>query len=103
MNNMNMDNNENQEATVPVFEFTLPANELDSDVKMGQTGEVIIPVEVISLGDNAVTFRKVGMAYSDRHFQDFKDMPASEMRKRMKVLKPDEMEKPFKSSIKEEK
>jgi hypothetical protein len=96
MNNMNMDNKENQDAEMPVMEFTLPANELDAMVKVGQKGEVMIPVEVIATGDNSVTLRKIGAASADKHFQDVKDMPAMEMRKHMKVLDSNEITNPFK-------
>lgn len=105
MPDMNMDNMEHEDATSPILEFTVPSAEIDSDLKMEQKGEVIIPVEVIAKGDTSITFRKIGIIRTDKHFQDhmgMEDMPHEEMRKKMKVLPAEEMEKPFKQD-KEEK
>lgn len=80
MPNTNMDNNKNQEATEPVFDFTLPKSELDADMAVGDCGEVAIPVEVVSVNSGSVTLRKYGKAKTT---EDFKEMSSSQMREKI--------------------
>ena|SRR3990172_6162752 len=93
----NMDIRKNPDATVPIFEFTLPKSEVDADMRVGQVGEVRIPVEVVSIVDSAVTFRKTGTASTEI---TFREPTVNEMRSTMKVAPADEMEE---SMTKEEK
>jgi len=85
----NMDIRKNPEATTPVFEFTLPKHEIDADLKMGDHGEVIVPVEVVAVTGSDVTFRKVASARTD---QKFGPTSSAEMREKMEVLAPEDME-----------
>jgi hypothetical protein len=83
-NNTNMDINKNKNATVPVFEFTLPTNELDTEMEIGEVGEVIIPVEVVQIGTNTITFRKLKSARTDK---TFRKESLDEMRSRIGIVK----------------
>lgn len=100
MPDMNMDNIENPEATMPVMEFTVPTTEVDGMMDIGQVGEIIIPVEVISRDKTSITFRKAGAARTDKHFQQ---ESAKDMRKKVKVLSADESYNSFKEIKSEEK
>lgn len=78
----NMDNKKNPNASVDVFEFTLPKNEVDQALDVGSFGEVMIPVEVLSVGEKTYTFRKRASAHTDKPFQD---EPLAVMRERIGV------------------
>jgi len=82
MPSTNMDINKNKQTTVPVFEFTLPKSEIHADVTVGEYGEVCIPVEIIAIEGDAVTFRKNGPAEAD---DMFRPEPLSKMRERIGV------------------
>ena len=84
MPDTNMDVKKNKDATSPVFEFTLPNSELESVFKVGEKGEVIIPVEVVSADSTSTTFRKIMSARTDKHFQA---ESAMDMRDRIGVVK----------------
>lgn len=88
MPSTNMDINKNKNATAPVFEFTLPKSEVDADVAVGEFGEVSIPVEVIAIEGESITFRKNGKAEAE---DMFKPEPLSNMRERMGVVDSEEM------------
>lgn len=60
--NTNMDIHGPSIADGPQLEFTLLLNELEDMFVVGTTGEVIIPVEVIQVNKEAVSFRKRGRA-----------------------------------------
>lgn len=64
MVNTNMDLKKKASPDGPQLEFTLPLNDLQIDLEVGQKGEVIIPVEVTQLADGMVSFRKTGKAKS---------------------------------------
>jgi len=83
MPSTNMDNINNKEATEPVFEFSLPKNELDASLDVGDCGEVSIPVEVVSIGKDSVTLRKYGKA---RTTEDFKEMSSNQLRDKIGVV-----------------
>lgn len=51
------------------FEFSLPLNELDAQFAPGEVGTVLVPVEVIEVGKETVTFRKRGKASQQMSFQ----------------------------------
>jgi len=80
MPSTNMDTKNNQDATEPVFEFTLPQNELDAPLAVGECGEVSIPVEVVAVGKDGVTLRKYGKAKTT---EDFKEMSSSQIREKV--------------------
>lgn len=86
----NMDVNKNKTATVPVLEFRLPVSEVDAPLKMGQAGNIVIPVEVVEVSDGMIMFRKIGKAEAD----DFHEEPLSKMRERIGVV--EDEEKPLK-------
>ena len=80
----NMDNQKNPTATAPVLEFSIPDNEVEEGLKVGDKGELIIPVEVVSKGDGITTYRKSGAAKSERRFRE---ESITEMRDRIGVVK----------------
>jgi hypothetical protein len=82
--NPNMDIRKNPNATEAVMEFSLPSNELDTDMSVGEFGELIIPVEVIAKGDGKFTFRKVKSARTDT---TFRKEGLNDMRDRIGVVK----------------
>lgn len=82
MPSTNMDINKNKNATVPVFEFTLPKSEVMSDLAVGEFGEICIPVEVVAVEKEAVTFRKNGPAEAEAMFRP---EPLNQMRERIGV------------------
>jgi hypothetical protein len=97
MPSTNMDINKNKTATVPVFEFTLPKHEIEADLAVGEYGEVCIPVQIIAIDKESVTFRKNGKAEAE---DMFRPEPLHQMRERMGVT--DEPEEPMKKEVKEE-
>ena len=66
----NMDIRKNPDATAPVLEFSLPKHEIDTDLAVGEFGEVILPVEVVAVSGSMVTFRKTKSARADATFHD---------------------------------
>jgi hypothetical protein len=77
-----MDINKNKSVTVPVFEFTLPKSEIQADLKVGEYGEICIPVMIIAIEKDAVTFRKNGPAEAE---DMFRPEPLNNMRERIGV------------------
>lgn len=75
----NMDIKNNKEATAPIMEFMLPKSEVDADLKVGQHGKITIDVEVISIGDGMISFRKESNAVAGR----FSEETIPEMRGRI--------------------
>ena len=51
------------------FEFKLPLSEIDGQFAPGETGKVIVPVEVVEVGKESVTFRKRGRATTETAFR----------------------------------
>ncbi len=47
-----------QAFVTPTLEFSIPAHEVDKDVKVGDVGVVTIPVVIVSNENEVVTFRK---------------------------------------------
>lgn len=82
MPSTNMDINKNKTATVPVFEFMLPKSEIMADLAVGEFGEISIPVEVVAVEKDTVTFRKNGPAEAE---DVFKPEPLHQMRERIGV------------------
>lgn len=91
----NMDINNNKNATTPVFEFSIPRNEVDVDLAIGEFGEICIPVEVVEVGKDAITFRKRGKAEAE---DIFRPEPLEKMRERIGEVEDEEM--PMKSEEK---
>ena len=79
---INMDTNKKKEKEGPQLEFTLPANELLDQFRVGEIGRITIPVEVIQAKDGSVTFRKRGEAQTDGSFSQ---TTAAEMKKNLPV------------------
>lgn len=52
------------------FEFTLPILELDAQFAPGEVGVVMIPVEVVEVGKETVTFRKRGRTRLQAQFRE---------------------------------
>jgi hypothetical protein len=96
MPSTNMDINKNKTTTVPVFEFTLPKHEVEADLTVGEYGEICIPVEIIAIDKDSVTFRKNGKAEAE---DMFRPEPLSGMRDRMGVT--DEPIEPMNKDLKE--
>lgn len=86
--NTNMDNKANPTATVPILEFSLPKSEFDTDIAVGDSGDIMIPVEVIEVTKDRVSFRKDGKAEA---CGDFKPETMDDMRERIGVVD-DELE-----------
>lgn len=87
MSETNMDTRKNPEATVPVMEFRLPFGEIDMELEVGELGQIVVPVEVISKADGSYTFRKTGKAASDGNFRP---EALTDMRKRLLAKQKDE-------------
>jgi len=58
-------------------EFELPLNELLDQFKAGDSGKVIIPVDVLRVDNEKVRFKKKGSAET---YGSFKDRPLEEVR-----------------------
>jgi hypothetical protein len=97
MPSTNMDINKNKDVTVPVFEFMLPKSEVQADLTVGEYGEISIPVQIIAVDKDSVTFRKNGPAIAE---DMFKPEPLHQMRDRMGVT--DEPEKSMSKNLKKE-
>jgi len=54
----NMDNKNNPTSTVPEFEFTLPMTEIDEPGQVGDIGNITIPIEIVEVTQDSMTFRK---------------------------------------------
>lgn len=81
----NMDVRKNPMATVPIMEFMVPVSELDMELKEGERGKLLIPVEVVALGDGMVTFRKMK---SITAAGTFRRETTNEMRERLLEAEP---------------
>lgn len=65
----NMDVRKNPTATVPVMEFMVPISELDMELKEGERGKLLVPVEVVAISDGMVTFRKMNSITAEGTFR----------------------------------
>lgn len=81
----NMDIKRNPNATAPVFEFMIPSSEFDVDAKVGERGNLTIPVEIVAQSDGMVTFRKVDSISS---VGTFRSETSNEMRERLLKSEP---------------
>ncbi len=61
-NNTNMDLNKKKMKDGPALEFTLQLNELLDQFRVGETGKIVIPVEITQVDKESVSFRKNGEA-----------------------------------------
>jgi len=84
----NMDINKNKNATTPVFEFSIPRSEVDVDVAVGEYGEICIPVEVVEVGKEIITFRKRGKAEAE---DIFRQEPLEKMKERIGTVDDEEL------------
>lgn len=87
MANINMNSKQFPNATAPILEFVLPKHEIGQDLKVGQLGEVTIPVEVVAISEDTISFRKAKAAKATT----FKDESLDDMRNRIGEVK--ELEK----------
>lgn len=92
-NDTNMDIRKNPNATVPVFDFMLPASEVQITAEMGETGTLMVPVEIVAKSDTAFTFRKIGKVTAEG---DFKPESVGSMRKKIGVV--EDLEEPINKS-----
>lgn len=76
----NMDTKANPTATTPIMEFMVPVSELDMELKTGERGKLLIPVEVVALSDGMVTFRKMNSITAEG---TFRKETTNEMRTRL--------------------
>ena len=81
----NMDTKNNPTATVPIMEFMVPVSELDMELKEGERGKLLIPVEVVALSDGMVTFRKMKSITAEG---TFRRETTNEMRERLLEAEP---------------
>jgi hypothetical protein len=82
-----MDINKNKTATTPVFEFSIPRSEVDVDLAVGEFGEICVPVEVVAVGKDDITFRKRGKAEAEGSFHQ---EPLEKMRERIGEVEDEE-------------
>ena len=64
-----MPDNTNMNVGQSPFEFKLPLGELDGQFQPAETGNLTIPVEVVEVGKEFVTFRKRGRARTESAFR----------------------------------
>ena len=69
MPNMNMDPQDRSNSTTVVSEFQLPVSEVDAQLKVGERGKLVLPVEVVAVTDGSITFRKVKSATIEGGFR----------------------------------
>ena len=81
----NMDVRRNPSATTPIMEFMVPVSEIDMDLKVGERGNLRIPVEIVAVSDGMVTFRKVNSITSEG---TFRPETTNEMRSRLLEQEP---------------
>lgn len=67
--NTNMDLNKPSNSDGPQLQFTLPIEEVQEKVSVGDKGTIMIPVEVTQVQDGFVSFMKRGKASSQTNFQ----------------------------------
>jgi hypothetical protein len=87
-----MDIRKNPTATVPVMEFMVPVSELDMELKEGERGKLLIPVEIVAVSDGMVTFRKMDSITAQG---TFRRETSNEMRQRLlkdEPIKEDDVE-----------
>lgn len=65
----NMDTKANPTATTPIMEFMVPVSELDMELKEGERGKLLVPVEVVAVSDGMVTFRKMSSITAEGTFR----------------------------------
>ena len=69
MPNMNMSPSDNKDTTTVVSEFQLPVSEIDAQLKVGERGKLVLPVEVVAVTDGSITFRKIKSATIEGGFR----------------------------------
>ena len=67
--NTNMDLSKPSNNDGPQLQFTLPIEEVQEKVTVGDKGTIMIPVEVTQVKDGVVSFIKRGKASSQSNFQ----------------------------------
>lgn len=87
MANTNMDHKSNPNATVPIMEFSIPKPEFDSMVALNDMGELCIPVQVIEVSKDRISFRKIGPA---KAMGEFKEESLEKMKERMGTVEDEE-------------
>ena len=75
---------------MPQDTFIVAKNELDMDLEVGETGMIMIPVEVTMIDKESYTFRKNGRIVAEG---DFKPETVKDMRKRIGEV--EELEEPL--------
>jgi len=63
--------------------FIISKSELEMDLEIGETGMLMVPVEVMSIDKENYTFRKAGKIKAEG---DFKPETVKDMRKRIGVV-----------------
>jgi hypothetical protein len=76
--NMNIKKHPN--ATTPVMEFMIPLSEFGMEVAPGDRGNLNIPVEVMAIADDMITFRKMDSITTQG---TFRKETANDMRERL--------------------
>ncbi len=71
------------EADIILDEFELLQNELLDQFKAGDKGKVLVPVEVLRVGNEKVRFKKSGSAET---YGSFKDRPLADVREDIGVV-----------------
>lgn len=83
----NLDLMNNKDKTVPVLEMRIPISELDIELDVGDTGTLLIPVQVVDISDKMATFRKVGKIAAENFAKESLD----ELRKKIGVVEEEEV------------
>jgi len=73
--------------------FIVMKNELETDLDVGETGMIMIPVEVITIDKDTYTFRKAGQIKPEG---EFKPESVKGMRERIGVV--EDIEEPMSES-----
>lgn len=68
---------------MPIDTFIVSKSELEMDLEIGETGIIMIPVEVMSIDKENYTFRKAGKITPEG---EFKPETVKDMRKRVGVV-----------------
>lgn len=76
---------------MPHDTFIVAKNELETDLDIGQTGILMVPVKLISIDEDTFTFRKDGQIKPEG---TFKEETVKDMRKRIGVV--EDTEEPLK-------
>lgn len=80
-----------------IDQFNVAKSELDMDLEIGETGIVMIPVEVMAIDKENYTLRKAGKITAEG---DFKPESVSSMRKKIGVV--EDLEEPMHEDADEE-